>query len=73
MLDLHHRPILVGTFSPRLSLTATFCGIITASGESATATKKVAAVLGLHYLKQQLASRAVGWPLMATEVPESRT
>ena len=51
MLDLP-TPILVGTWFPGFSLTATFFGVMTASGESPTATK-VAAVLGLH-LKQQL-------------------
>ena len=34
-----HRPILVGTSFSGLSLNATFCGVNTASGESATATK----------------------------------
>ena len=38
MLDLP-TPILVGTLFPGLSLTATFCGASTASGESATTTK----------------------------------
>ena len=66
LLDLP-TPILVGTLFPGLSLTATFCGAITASGESATATKSCSGSWATFE-----AARAVGWPLMATEVPESK-
>ena len=58
MLDLP-TPILVGTLFPGLSLTATFCGAITASGESATATKSCSG----SWATFEAAAIAVGWPL----------
>ena len=67
LLDLP-TPILVGTWFPGFSLTATFFGVITASGESATATKSCSG----SWATFEAAARAVGWPLMATEVPESK-
>ena len=67
LLDLP-TPILVGTLFPELSLTATFCGAITASGESATATKSCSGSCATF----EAAARAVGWPLMATEVSKSK-
>ena len=64
MLDLP-TPILVGTLFPGLSLTATFCGAITASGESATTTKSCSG----SWATFEAAASAVGWPL-TPQLPE---